>query len=109
MWIIFLIFMPFLTALIYLIARGNGMAMRTQQAASQAQRATDTYIRSVAATSPADEIAKAKALLDSGAITAEEFAHLKAHALSQGGAAPAAGTGAPSAPTAPTAPPTPVV
>ena len=64
------------------------------------QADTDTYIRQVAASSPADEIAKAKALLDAGTITSEEFAHLKSVALgrmqsqSGGGAhsAPAAGT-----------------
>lgn len=83
-WIIFLIFVPFLTALIYLIARGNGMAERSAREARQVQAATDDYIRQTAGTaaSPADEIAKAKALLDSGAITAEEFAHLKTRALS---------------------------
>ncbi|MET4158967.1 SHOCT domain-containing protein [Agromyces sp. PvR057] len=84
-WIIFLIFVPFLTALIYLIARGQGMAERSQREARQVQAATDDYIRQTAgsASSAADEIAKAKALLDSGAITAEEFAHLKSKALAQ--------------------------
>ncbi|GAA1958572.1 SHOCT domain-containing protein [Agromyces allii] len=84
-WIIFLIFVPFLTALIYLIARGQGMAERSQRDARQAQAAADDYIRQTAGTaaSPSDEIAKAKGLLDSGAITAEEFAHLKSKALSQ--------------------------
>ena len=82
-WILFLIFVPFLTALVYLIARGPGMAERSQREARQVQQATDSYIRGVAATSPADEIAKAKALLDSGAITPEEFALLKGVALEQ--------------------------
>src|SRR6478609_9295495 len=61
-WIIFLIFVPFLTALVYLIARGNGMAQRSAKEASQLQSAQDAYIKSVAggAASPADEIAKAK-------------------------------------------------
>jgi hypothetical protein len=81
-WIIFLIFLPFLTALVYLIARGNGMAERSQKEARQAQAATDQYIRQAAgAASPADEIAKAKALLDSGTITAQEYDLLKAKAL----------------------------
>ncbi len=82
-WIIFLVFVPFLTALIYLIARGAGMAERSQKEARQVQAATDTYIQQVAgsASSPADEIAKAKALLDAGTITQAEFDHIKARAL----------------------------
>jgi ABC-type multidrug transport system fused ATPase/permease subunit len=83
-WIIFLIFVPFLTALIYLIARGNGMAQRSQKEARQVQAATDSYIQQVAgsASSPADEIAKAKSLLDAGTITQAEFDHIKSRALS---------------------------
>jgi hypothetical protein len=80
-WILFLIFVPFLTALVYLIARGKGMAERAAGAAQEAQNATDAYIRQAAGSSPSEEIAKAKALLDSGAITAEDFAALKAKAL----------------------------
>ncbi|WP_435738481.1 SHOCT domain-containing protein [Cellulosimicrobium sp. PMB13] len=80
-WIIFLIFLPVLTSLVYLIARGRGMAERQIAAVSQAKQDTDQYIRQVAGSSPTDEIANAKALLDSGAITPEEFAHLKAKAL----------------------------
>lgn len=110
LWIIFLIFVPFLTALVYLIARGPGMAERSQKEARQYQSATDAYIRQVAGSSPADEISKAKSLLDSGAITPEEFAHLKAHALSGQSAsaptaAPAAASAAPTAPAAPATPP----
>ncbi len=86
LWILFLIFVPFLTALVYLIARGPGMAERSQRQAKQAQEAADSYIRQVAQSSPADEIAKAKALLDSGAITQEEYAHIKGVVLGQGGA-----------------------
>ncbi|GAA1827791.1 SHOCT domain-containing protein [Agromyces salentinus] len=82
-WIIFLIFVPFLTALVYLIARGRGMAERSQREAQQVQAATDDYIRQTAGSAPsaADEIAKAKGLLDSGAISQAEYEHLKAHAL----------------------------
>lgn len=79
-WMFFLIFVPPLTALIYVIVRGGGMATRAQAQAEQAKAATDEYIRSVAG-SPADEIARAKALLDAGTITAEEYAALKAKAL----------------------------
>lgn len=81
-WIIFLIFVPFLTALIYLIARGRGMSERHLASVQQARSQTDSYIRSVASSSPADEITKAKALLDSGAISQTEFDGLKARAIS---------------------------
>ena len=81
-WIIFLIFVPFLTLLVYLIARGNGMAERSQKEYKQAQAATDAYIRQTAGSaSPSDEIAKAKGLFDSGSITQQEFELLKAKAL----------------------------
>ena len=82
-WIIFLIIFPFLAALIYLIARGKGMAERHTVAAQSAQAATDQYIKSVASqgSSPADQIAAAKGLLDSGAITQQEFDQLKQKAL----------------------------
>ena len=80
-WIIFLVFFPFITALVYVIARGRGMAERNIRNAQQAQQATDNYIRDVAGSSPTDEIAKAKSLLDAGTITPEEFAHLKSRAL----------------------------
>jgi hypothetical protein len=108
LWIIFLIFVPFLTALVYLIARGPGMAERSQKEARQVQQSTDAYIREVATSSPSDEIAKAKALLDAGTITPEEFAHLKSVALGHqaGAGAHAAPTAAaPAAPSAPTPPP----
>lgn len=82
-WIILLLFVPFLTALIYLIARGKGMATRTQSSAARARRDTDTYIRETAgaSASPSDEIRKAKALLDAGTITQQEYDLLKAKAL----------------------------
>jgi hypothetical protein len=82
LWIIFLIIFPFLAALIYLIARGRGMAERQAGAARSAQAATDEYIQSVAGKgNPADQIASAKSLLDSGAISQEEFEKLKQKAL----------------------------
>jgi len=82
-WVIFLIFVPFLTVLVYLIARGQGMAERSQKEAKQYQAATDEYIRQTAgsAASPSDEIAKAKALLDAGTISQQEYDQLKAKAL----------------------------
>ncbi|MFV0319522.1 MAG: SHOCT domain-containing protein [Microbacterium sp.] len=82
LWILFLIFVPFLTVLVYLIARGRGMGERSAQVAQQQQQAADAYIKQVAGTSPADEIAKAQSLLDSGAISQVEFDRLKARALS---------------------------
>ena len=78
LWIIFLIVVPFLGALVYLIARGGGMAQRQQAAAEAAQLQANAFIRNAAATSPADEIAKAKALLDAGTISQAEFDALKA-------------------------------
>ncbi|GEA85689.1 membrane protein [Cellulomonas gelida] len=81
-WIVCLVLFPFLTALVYVIARGSSMAERQAAAVRQAKHDTDSYIREVAGTkSAAEHIADAKALLDSGAITPEEFAQLKAKAL----------------------------
>ncbi|QIZ97569.1 SHOCT domain-containing protein [Leifsonia sp. PS1209] len=81
LWVIFLIFLPFLTALVYLIARGRGMAERQARDVQQTQSQADDYIRQVASASPADDIAKAKQLLDQGVISAGEFDALKAKAL----------------------------
>ncbi len=81
-WVIFLIVFPYITALIYLIARGKGMAERSRDAAIAAKRDTEAYIREAAGKSPAQEIAEAKALLDAGTITQQEFDSLKAKALS---------------------------
>src|SRR6476659_6072395 len=85
-WIVALIFMPFLTALIYLSTRGKGMAERQLGRMREMQSQQDAYIRDVAASSgggksAADSIADAKALLDNGTITAAEFDKLKAKAL----------------------------
>ena len=80
-WMFFLIFVPFLTALIYLIARGRGMTDRQYSAAQYARAQSEDYIRSVASSSPAEEISKAKALLDSGAISQQEFEGLKSRAM----------------------------
>jgi len=82
LWVIFLIIFPILASLIYLIARGKGMAERRAGEMRQAQAATDQYIQSVAGRgNPADQIVSAKNLLDSGAITQEEFEQLKQKAL----------------------------
>ena len=81
-WIILLVILPLIGALIYLIARHDGMAER-QAAHQKAQKEQfDSYVRETAASTPADEIARAKGLLDSGAITQEEYDALKSKALS---------------------------
>lgn len=80
-WLFFLIFVPFLTALIYLIVRGDDMAKRNIALAQENKAQTDEYIRSVATSSATDEIAKAKSLLDAGTITQEEFQAIKTKAL----------------------------
>jgi hypothetical protein len=81
-WTIFLIVFPWLTALIYLIARGRGMTERAREAALAAKNDTDAYIREAGGRSPAQEIEHAKQLLDVGTITEQEFEALKAKALS---------------------------
>ncbi|WP_426325516.1 SHOCT domain-containing protein [Microbacterium sp. E-13] len=79
-WIIALVFVPFLTALIYIIARGRGMAARAQATRGGVVAESDEY-RPAASASPAEDIAKAKALLDAGTITQGEFDALKSKAL----------------------------
>lgn len=81
-WIVFLLFIPVLTSLVYLIARGGGMQERAQAEAEQQQKAADSYIRNTAGTNPAAQIADAKRLLAEGTITQAEFDQLKAKALS---------------------------
>jgi Phospholipase_D-nuclease N-terminal/Short C-terminal domain len=81
-WTVFMILLPLLGVLVYLISQGRGMAERSasQQQAYQAQ--AEDYIKSVAVKpDPTEQIARGKELLDSGAITAEEFATLKQKAL----------------------------
>ncbi len=82
-WVICLVFFTFITAVVYLIVRGRGMNERAAKKYEEARQAQDEYVRSVAATSTSapEQIAKAKELLDSGAITADEFASMKAKAL----------------------------
>ena len=84
-WMILLIFFPFLTAIVYLIVRGGGMAERHNRDVQAVQASQAEYIKSVAGSgtaSPTEEITKAKGLLDAGAITQAEFDSLKAKALS---------------------------
>jgi hypothetical protein len=81
-WAIFLIFVPWLGALIYLIVRGRSMGERQAQAIRKQEEATRQYVKDVTGTGgPADQIANAKSLLDAGTISQEEFDTLKAKAL----------------------------
>ena len=83
-WLIFLILIPFLGVLIYLIVNSTGMSERAAAQAEANKAQFDNYVQTVAAqqgTGTAGEIEKAKALLDSGAITQAEFDALKAKAL----------------------------
>ena len=82
-WAIFMIFIPWVGALVYLIARGRSMSDRQAAAIQSQQAAQEQYIKQVAGSSddPVTRIADAKALLDSGAITEAEFNTLKAKAL----------------------------
>ena len=82
-WVVFLILLPFLGVLVYLIINHDGMTERSAAAAKGQQAQFDEYVKSVAQTGgPAAEIDKAKQLLDSGAITQAEFETIKAKALS---------------------------
>lgn len=85
LWVLFVIILPFLGMLIYLIARGGGMTERAIEQQKELQRQQREYIQAMApdaaGKSAADQIASAKGLLDSGAITQQEFEQLKAKAL----------------------------
>ena len=77
-WVFFLVFVPFLTALIYLGVRGSGMRERAIQAQKDAQSQMDEYIRDTAQASPADELHKLHDLKEKGAISDDEFEKMKA-------------------------------
>jgi len=81
LWLIFLLILPLISLLTYMIVNSTGMADRQLAQAERAQAEFDQHVRSVAAGASADEIAKAKELLDSGTISKEEFDVLKAKAL----------------------------
>jgi hypothetical protein len=82
LWLLFLLFAPAIGLIVYLITNGDGMGKRKMEAAQAQQAEFDSYVRQTAASSgSADEIAKAKALLDAGTITQAEFDAIKAKAL----------------------------
>lgn len=77
-WVLFLVFIPFLTALIYLIARGEGMRDRTIKAQADAKKHFDEYVREQASSvSPAEELHKLAELKDKGALSSEEYDRAK--------------------------------
>ena len=81
MWLIFVVVLPLLGVLVYIIARGEGMTRRTIKQAAEHEQATRAYIQDAARVSPADELAKLAELRNSGVITEEEFAAQKAKLL----------------------------
>jgi hypothetical protein len=81
-WLLFFLVIPFISLLVYLMVRGDGMAERQMRRMQAAKSDQDRYIQQVAGqTSPAEQIAQAKALRDSGDITTVEYQTLKARAL----------------------------
>ena len=81
LWIIVLIFIPYITALIYLIVYGNDMRERTLRAQAEAKHEADAYIRAAAQTAPADELHKLHELVEKGALTEAEYDKAKAKLL----------------------------
>jgi hypothetical protein len=81
-WIVFVVVLPYLGVFVYLIAEHDGMTERAARKQREGQAEAEQYVRSVAAqANPADQVAKAKDLLDNGAITEAEFAQMKQQAL----------------------------
>src|SRR4051794_16531451 len=82
-WVLFLVLIPFLTALIYLLARGDGMRDRAIKAQADAKSHFDEYVRVQAHSAPADELHKLNELKEKGALSAEEFDRAKAKLLAR--------------------------
>jgi cytochrome c biogenesis protein CcdA len=80
-WVFFLVFLPFLGVLLYLIVRGDGMRDRTIKAQADAKQHFDSYVREQAHTTPADELHKLNELKEKGALSAEEFDRAKSKLL----------------------------
>jgi hypothetical protein len=82
LWMLFVIVVPFLGVFVYVLSQGHGMGERRVAQVQASQQQFDSYVREVAAAEgPADQIAKAKQLLDSGTIDQAEFDRIKAQAL----------------------------
>lgn len=82
-WVVFVVVIPWIGTLTYLIVNHAGMAERRNRDSQMAQAQFDQYVRHAAGNGgPASEIAKAKQLLDEGTITPQEFEAIKAKALS---------------------------
>jgi len=82
-WIVLLIILPIITVIVYVIVNGSGMAQRSAERARDIQSQQESYIKGVAGgKSPSEQVAQAKSLLDSGAITQAEYDSMKAKALS---------------------------
>lgn len=81
LWIIFVVIVPYLGVFVYLIAEHKGMTERAIEKQREAKAQADEYVRSVVQSSPAEQIAKAKELLDGGSITQSEFDQIKQRAL----------------------------
>jgi len=77
-WVVFLIFIPFLTALVYLIARGSGMRDRALKEQAEQKKHFDQYIRETAGTSQVDELANLAELHEKGKISDDEYERMKA-------------------------------
>jgi hypothetical protein len=94
LWLIALFVLPLLTALVYVMVRGRGMADRQHAEDRRFREEQEDYIREVSANTPADQIARARRLLQEGAITESEFAELKAQALGSFAVKPVGGLAA---------------
>ncbi len=81
LWVLFVVILPFLGVLVYLIARGGSMHERAQRQAAQQDEAMRAYVQDAAGTSTADQLAKLADLRDRGVISAEEFDREKAKVL----------------------------
>jgi hypothetical protein len=81
LWIILLVFIPYITALVYLIINGSDMRERQLRAQAEAKHQADDYIRAAAQASPADELHKLHELLEKGALTQEEYDRAKGKLL----------------------------
>jgi Short C-terminal domain/Phospholipase_D-nuclease N-terminal len=77
-WVLFLVVVPFVTALVYLIVRGQGMRERAVKEQAETRKHLDQYVRETAATSPVDELHKLADLKDRGAISDAEYEKMKA-------------------------------